>query len=132
MFAVALYTGLRPNEYSTAHIEGEFIIAVNSKRKTKKVEYKKIPVTPMLRPYLNGVTELKFYIVECIREKFRSILPNHKLYDLRTTFYTRCQECGVSDVARMEFVGHSLGKLGNAYTDLSDEYLLKEGNKLKY
>lgn len=132
MFAVALYTGLRPNEYKTARIEGNFIIAVNSKRKTKKVEYKKIPVTPMLRPYLNGVTELKFYIVECIREKFRSILPNHKLYDLRTTFYTRCQECGVSDVARMEFVGHSLGKLGNAYTDLSDEYLLKEGNKLKY
>ena len=132
MFAVALYTGLRPNEFSTAHIEGEFIIAVNSKRKMKKVEYKKIPVTPMLRPYLDGVTELKFYIVECIREKFRSILPNHKLYDLRTTFYTRCQECGVSDVARMEFVGHSLGKLGNAYTDLSDEYLLKEGNKLKY
>lgn len=35
MFAVALYTGLRPNEYSTARIEGEFIIAVNSKRKSR-------------------------------------------------------------------------------------------------
>ena len=132
MFAVALYTGLRPNEFQTARIEGEFVIAVNSKRKTKKVEYKKIPITPMLKPYLVGVKELKFFIVECVREKFKSILPEHKLYDLRTTFYTRCHECGIADVARMEFVGHSLGKLGNTYTDLSDEFLLKEGKKLEY
>ena len=42
------------------------------------------------------------------------------------------KECGVADAARDEFVGHSLGALGNAYTDLSDEYLLKEGAKFKY
>ena len=132
MFAIALYTGLRPNEYKTAKLDGEFIVAVNSKRKHKKVEYKKIPITPMLRPYLDGVTEIKFFIPECMREKFNSILPEHRLYDLRTTFYTRCQECGIAPVARDEFVGHSLGKLGNTYTDLSDEFLLKEGQKLKY
>ena len=132
MYAVALYTGLRPNEYGTARIEGAFIIAVNSKRKTKKIEYKKIPVTPMLRPYLANVTELKFSSPDYLRRKFISILPAHKLYDLRTTFYTRCQECGVAYVARMEFVGHSLGKLGNTYTDLSDEFLLREGEKLNY
>jgi integrase len=132
MFAVALYTGLRPNEYATARIDGNFIIAINSKRKTKKVEYKKIPITPMLRPFLENVTELNFYIPEVMREKFKSILPNHKLYDMRTTFYTRCHECGVADVARMEFVGHSLGKLGNTYTDLSDDFLLSEGKKLNY
>lgn len=132
MFAVALYTGLRPNEYATARIEGAFIVAVNSKRKTRKVEYKKIPITPMLKPYLNGVAELQFYKVETLRDKIRAILPEHKLYDLRTTFYTRCHECGVADVARMEFVGHSLGKLGNAYTDLSDDFLIIEGEKLNY
>ena len=132
MFAVALYTGLRPNEYKTAKIQGAFIVAVNSKRKTKKVEYKKIPISPMLRPYLEGVTELRFYRVEHIRDKMKEALPNHKLYDLRTTFYTRCQECGVAEVARKEFVGHSLGTLGNTYTDLSDAFLLKEGEKLRY
>lgn len=132
MFAVALYTGLRPNEYKTARIDGKFITAINSKRKTRKTEYKKIPISPMLQPFLANVDVLKFYIPEVLRDKFRAILPGHKLYDLRTTFYTRCQECGVADVARMEFVGHSLGTLGDTYTDLSDEFLLKEAKKLKY
>ena len=54
MFAVGLYTGMRPNEYETARLEGDFIVAVNSKRKNGKVEYKKIPITPMLKPYLIG------------------------------------------------------------------------------
>ena len=131
-FAVALYTGMRPNEYRTARIEGGFIIAKNSKRQNKRLEFKRIPISPMLRPYLEGVTEVYFPCARYMREKVKEILPNHKLYDLRTTFYTRCKECGVADAAREEFVGHSLGKLGNAYTDLSDEYLLKEGEKLRY
>lgn len=132
LFAVALYTGMRPNEYATARIEGKFIIAVNSKRKGGKVEYKRIPISPLLRPFLAGVQELHFPRVEYMRDKLHDVLPKHKLYDLRTTFYTRCQECGVADVARMEFVGHSLGTLGDTYTDLSDDFLLKEGEKLKY
>lgn len=132
MFAVGLYTGLRPNEYYSAKIQGDFIVALNSKRKNGKVEYKKIPITPMLRPYLKGVSELTFYVQNRIRERFHKVLPDNRLYDLRTTFYTRCQECGVADVARDVFVGHSLGALGDTYTDLSDEFLLKEGRKLKY
>jgi hypothetical protein len=57
-------------------------------------------------------------------------IVNHKLYDLRTTFYTRCDEYGVAQPARDEFVGLSSGALTNAYRDLSDEYLLKEARKL--
>lgn len=132
MFAVALYTGLRPNEYTTARLDGKFIVAVNSKRKSNKIEFKRIPITPMLRPFLQNVEELHFTNLQCISKRFKKILPNHRLYDLRTTFYTRCQECGVAEVARNEFVGHSLGALGDTYTDLSDDYLLKEGEKLKY
>ena len=128
--ALGLYTGMRPNEYKTAKIEGKFIVAVNSKRKNGKVEYKKIPITKMLKPYLkdgiNVPTEKR------LRAAIRAVLPDHKLYDLRTTFYTRCTECGVAEAAMKEFVGHSLGQLGNAYTDLSDEYLLQEGAKLLY
>ena len=132
MFAVGLYTGMRPNEYETARLEGDFIVAINSKRKNGKVEYKKIPITPMLRPYLDGVDKLQFSSLRIMRDRFNKLFPNHKLYDLRTTFYTRCQECGVAPVARDKFVGHSLGALGNTYTDLSDEFLKREGEKLNY
>lgn len=132
MFAVALYTGMRPNEYKTAKIEGKFIVARNSKRKGGKIEYKKIPIHPMLSPYMQGVEELKFCNEDTLRDKFRKLFPERRLYDLRTTFYTRCQECGVSPVARDKFVGHSLGELGNTYTDLSDEFLYAEGQKIKY
>ena len=132
MFAIALYTGLRPNEYKTAVIDGDFIVANNSKRKNGKVELKKIPITPMLAPYLEGVKELHFTRLEQIRHKFNGILPNHKLYDLRTTFYTRCMECGVAEVATKTFVGHALGGMADTYTDLSDEFLYTEGQKLKY
>ena len=132
MFAIALYTGLRPNEYKTAYIENGFIIANNSKRKNGKVELKKIPITPMLKPYLEGTTELHFTRLEQIRHKFNGILPNHKLYDLRTTFYTRCMECGVAEVATKTFVGHALGGMADTYTDLSDDFLKAEGEKFSY
>ena len=132
MFAVALYTGLRPNEYKTAYIENGFIVANNSKRKNGKTELKKIPITPMLAPYVKEGDELKFYRLEQIRHKFNSILPGHKLYDLRTTFYTRCTECGIAEVAIKKYVGHTLGGLADTYADLSDEFLIKEGQKLRY
>ena len=127
--AIALYTGLRPNELKSAKIEGEFIVAINSKRKKRKVVYKKIPILKRLRPYLTeGIGVLPS--PQLIRRRIKEVLPEHKLYDLRTTFYTKCQECGVESPARDEFVGHSQGVLEDTYTKLSDEYLLKEGKKL--
>ena len=122
MFAIALYTGLRPNEYKTAVIDGDFVVANNSKRKNGKVESKKIPITPMLAPYLEGVNELHFTRLEQIRHKFNGILPDHN----------RCMECGVAEVATKTFVGHALGGMADTYTDLSDEFLYTEGQKLKY
>ena len=127
--AIALYTGLRPNELSSTKIDGDFIIALNSKRKNGKVEYKRIPIIDALRPYIaDGIPALP--TPQLIRRRISAVLPNHKLYDLRTTFYTRCDEYGVAAPARDEFVGHSSGVLTNTYRDLSNEYLLKEGAKL--
>lgn len=131
-FMILLYTGLRPNELTTAKIDENFIVAVNSKRKNRKVEYKHIPISKMLAPYLADVDVLNLSSADYLRRKFKEILPDHILYDLRTTFYSRCKECGVSEHAIKCFMGHSLGALGNAYTDLSDEFLLKEMAKFEY
>lgn len=132
MFAVALYTGLRPNEYKTARIENGFIVAKNSKQKDGKLHTKRIPITPMLAPYIPESKILPTAHKNSMTAHFKPILPNHKLYDMRTTFYSRCIECGISDIARKLFMGHTLGALGNAYTDISDEWLIGEGNKLSY
>ncbi len=130
IMALGLYTGLRPNEYYTAQVNGEFIVARNSKRKGGKVEYKKIPISVMLKPYVEKIINIDLPTLEYVRREFNKILPNHVLYDLRTTFYTRCEEWGVAGSARDHFVGHSSSVLNTTYSDLSEEYLLKEGEKL--
>lgn len=136
--AIMLFCGLRPNELvhmeNPPVIEGEFIKAINSKRHKKDImdiQYKYIPISVLLRPFLlNGIPKLP--TEQQLRKAFNKILPEHKLYDLRTTFYSRCKECGVDQRALDEYMGHSLGKIGNAYTDLSKEFLLLEGQKINY
>lgn len=134
-FAIAIYTGLRPNEYASAIIENDFIKAVNSKRHNSngKIEYKYIPITPMLRPYLKGINELPATPnLQNLTRRLKKVLPNHKLYDLRTTFQTRCTECGITDSVIGVWMGNSIGKLKEAYTDFSKSFLLKEAEKFLY
>ncbi len=133
--AIALYTGLRPNELKTAVIEGEFIKAENSKRKRAKnsrrriIEYKKIYICDKLRVYLkDGIPPLPS--PQLLRRRIKNVLLNHMLKDLRKTFNSRCKELGVADAARKHFMGHADNALDKTYTGLSDEYLLLEGKKL--
>lgn len=130
IFLIALYTGLRPNEYQKFEVQGDFIVAINSKRKNGKVEYKKIPVMKGLKPYLNGEISLTPY--ETLRKRFKELMPDYQLKDLRKTFNSRCIECGINDTVRKLWVGHSLGELGRTYTELSDEYMLLEAEKFFY
>ena len=140
IFLVALYTGLRPCELSSVQIDGDFIVARNRKQKdVKRIVYKKIPITPMLQPYLAKVRAAMPIWKELTRKEhylsdvFGDYCKGHTLYDLRTTFATRCQECDVSEAVVMVWMGHSARTLlGRVYTKFSDEYLLKEGKKVKY
>ncbi len=131
IYALALYTGLRPNEYATARIQGRFVIARNSKQKDGREHTKRIPIIARLAPYVkDGLPNPRR--IQYLRNKLKQVLPTHKLYDLRTTFYTRCQERGVSELARNLFMGHALGGLADTYTDVSDEYLIAEAQKLDF
>ncbi|MDY6367289.1 MAG: hypothetical protein SPL13_02075 [Clostridia bacterium] len=130
IYMIALYTGLRPNEYEKFTMDDKFITAVNSKRKNGKVEYKKIPIMRELRQYLTAEIQLPSY--EVLRKKFKALMPEFTLKDLRRTFNSRCIECGINDTVRKIWMGHSLGKLGKAYTELSDDFILKEAEKFYY
>ncbi len=138
IIALALYTGLRPCEHSSARIEGDFIVARNRKQKNvKKIVFKKIPITPMLKPFIPLIQSRMAKdwdkAVDGAHETLRKILPNHRLYDLRTTFATRCQECGVPENVVQEWLGHKPKTLlGQVYTKFSDDYLLSEGKKVSY
>ncbi len=133
LFAIGLYTGIRPNEYRTVRIEGNIVISKNSKRHSDKEAEKRIPITPMLRPYISEDTVIYKASEQQLRKRFNKIFgATHKLYDLRTTFYTHCKMCGVAKPARDEFMGHSSGEIEDAYTQLPDEYLIAEGQKLNY
>ena len=131
LFLIALYTGLRPNECEKFEIDGDFIKAVNSKRKNGKVEYKRIPIMHELKPFLTG-DFAKVPQYESLRIEFKRVLPEFTLKDLRKTFNSRCIECGVNEIARKIWMGHSLGVLGQAYTELSDEFFLKEAQKFYF
>ncbi len=131
-FAVVLYCGLRPCEYLSITIDGKFIKAQNGKRKDGKIEFKRIPISPMLRPYLQGVVEIRMPKPRELNNRYKKVLPNHQLYDMRTTFQTRCSECEVNETVIGLWMGNSIGKLKKAYTDFSEEYLLKEAEKFKY
>lgn len=129
IYSVLLYTGLRPNEYKSAHIEGNFIVAINSKRKNGKIEYKKIPICSFLRSRLGNITKLPIRHECGIRKNYKKLFPTHTLKDLRKTFNTRCIECKIEFFARKKYMGHSVGKLDKTYTGTLDEYLLAEGLK---
>lgn len=135
VLALALYTGLRPNELKSATVQKDFVVAINSKRHKKEIVYKRIPICKRLAGFLKTVefdlTNLSLKSEKYYSMKFPQLCPGHKLYDLRTTFYSKCKELGVAKPALKEFMGHSSGDpLEEAYSKLSDAYLLKEGKKL--
>lgn len=130
-FALMLYAGLRPCEFETAYVQGNFIVSVNSKRKGGKIEYKKIPIISFLRMRIEGSTKLITRSSYSVSRYFHSILPNHTMKDLRKTFSTQCANCHVEFYAREKMLGHSCGKLDKTYTGNLDKYLLEEAQKLE-
>lgn len=131
VFALALFTGLRANELFTVSFDDKFVYAKNSKRKTNAIEIKKIPIIDELKPYL-PIDPSTFFSQQYISDTFARAFPNHSIKDLRATFYTKCVECKVDEIAIKLFVGHTLGMLRQAYAHPSDEYLLQEAKKIRF
>lgn len=132
-----LYTGMRRSELASAHIENGFISVISAKtRKGFQEKRRLIPVTPMLAPYIPGFdfAQLNALRPDALTQAFKRLMPAHHLHELRHTFITRSQECGVPREVVSVWAGHSSDgtQTSNVYTHFSREYMTKEAQKVTY
>lgn len=109
-FAFILYTGLRRSELSSVTVSGKWVTVTTSKqRKGKKEKQRRIPISPMLRKILPliDVAAIKALSVGTLTKWFKVYCPSHHLHDLRHTFITRCQECGIQRELVSLWAGHA-------------------------
>lgn len=128
-----LFFGLRPCELNDAKIEGKMMIARNRKRKNGKIEYKKIPLSPVAtRFYDPNIPCTPCCVDNQLRVIFNSLVPNHKLYDLRHTFASRCQMFVRQEIVEI-WLGDSPERIiGNTYTHFPDSFMIEEMQKVDY
>ena len=136
------FFGLRKSELKSIHvIDGKWLQCETSKEKLgQNVVLRKIPFTPAFKKYLPYVDFDKARNVNSntIASRMKKLFPDHHLHELRYTFITRAKECGVHPEIVMMWSGHSEDKdvvasrVNRGYTDFSDEFQLKEAEKVDY
>ena len=128
------YFGLRPCEVDEeTHIEGDFLITRNRKRKNGKIEYKKIPVPKDAWKMINWNESIMF---QCGKEKFhilfKELLKGKTAYSLRHTFATLCQQYVRPDIVDI-WMGDSPTRLvGKVYTHFPDEFMRENMLKVEF
>lgn len=138
-FVFLLYTGLRRSELATARIEEDFVVVSSAKQRIgRREKLRSIPISPRLRKLLPNVEEdvetFKDLYTNRLGRTFKEWLPAHHLHDLRHTFITRCQECGISRELTSLWAGHKADNTmtSNVYTHFSREYQQAEIEKFDY
>ncbi len=139
-FAIMLFGGMRRGELASLKVEGEFLSVKNGKLRISQEETRRrIPITPMLRPYLENATaeelcEAVSLTCDKLSRAFKALCPLHHLHELRHTFVTRCQECGVPREVVSVWAGHASDNTmtSTVYTHFSPEFMLHEGQKIDY
>ena len=131
-----LYTGMRRTELKSATTDGTWITVVSAKSRKGVVRTRRVPISPMLRPYMEYFTEENLQFTDDrLSRVVPKYLPEHNLHELRHTFITRAQECGVPMAVVKVWVGHAADKNNMTeavYTHFSDEFQLSEIEKVKY
>ena len=137
-FLVLLYAGLRRSELASLKIiDGTWLECETSKeRMGKNVVKRKIPFTPMMKrmlPYID-FKKAKNVNLNTLQTTMKRLFPDHHSHELRHTFISRCKESGVSGEVVSIWAGHSLtGTITTTvYTHYSDEFYLKEAQKVDY
>lgn len=131
---ILYYFGLRPCEIDEeTHIEGDFLITRNRKRKNGKIEYKKIPIP---KEALKKIDWNKPLVFQCGKERFhnlfKELLAGKTAYCLRHTFATICQQYVRPDIVDI-WMGDSATRLvGRVYTHFPDKFMLENMLKVEF
>lgn len=132
-----LYTGIRRSELVGVQIEGEFISVICSKvRKGFRERRRLVPITPMLARWLPcmELDKLRTLRPDALTQAMKRLMPSHHLHELRHTFITRCQECGVPREVVSVWAGHAADntQTSNVYTHFSPEFMKEQAQKVIY
>lgn len=138
-FALILYTGIRRAELSSLTIENGWVHLISAKqRKNCKVKSREMPVSPMLQRILPLIQTDKFSEIApaLLTRHLKKICPNHHLHDLRHTFITRAQECGIRREIVSLWAGHkadsSITSLVYTHLNQNKEVQTDEMKKFDY
>ena len=101
-----------------------------------KEKIRAIPISPMLAkvlPYIN-LDEIKTLPLNVLTNRFRKLCPGHHLHDLRHTFVTRGQECGIKREYVSLWAGHKADNsvTSNIYTHLGQNKQVQIAEMQKY
>lgn len=134
-----IYTGLRRSELAGAEIVGNWIHAVTAKQRLgRREKIRRIPIGPRLRRLLpdleNEIAEIRTLYPNRLSRTFKEWMPAHHLHDLRHTFITRAQECGIPRELVSVWAGHKADNTmtSNVYTHFSDEFQIAEMMRFDY
>ena len=136
-YAFILFTGLRRSELASIEIDGDWINLTTAKqRKGMNEKRRSIPISPMLKrvlPFID-INKIKTASVGVLTKRFKYICPNHHLHDLRHTFITRAQECGIRREIVSLWSGHKADNsiTTNVYTHFQEHSTLQILEMQKY
>lgn len=138
-YCFLMYTGLRRSELSSALIDCEFIKCLTAKqRKGYKEKWRHIPISPRLKSILPHIDleKIKKLPADGLTKHLKKFLPNHHCHDLRHTFITRCQECGITRELVSLWAGHAADSsiTSTVYTHLEQnkQLQIEEMQKMSY
>lgn len=134
---ILLYTGIRRSELASAKIVDGCVSVICAKvRKGFQEKRRIIPITPMLAEWLPkmNVDELRAVRPDALTQAMKRLMPKHHLHELRHTFITRCQECGVPREVVSVWAGHAADgtQTSNVYTHFSAEFMKEQAQKVDY
>lgn len=132
-YVFMLYTGIRRGELATVHVDNGWIsVTTGKQRKGVKPKQRRIPICPMLKKFLPiiDIEAVKLLSLGPLTNHFKTFCPTHHLHDLRHTFITRAQECGIKRELVSLWAGHAADSsiTSSVYTHLeqNEEHQLAE------